>query len=138
MDLIQTGVSAAAYSITNQIYSLGVVVMLAMQGTGATLVPAALARKLACLLDGSFLNLLAEDTTAIAEIKRAAIFVSLATAPVIIDRTHFSAGSVILASWPHRAPPVSCTDHSFCGGGPCKSSIHIRKGCTLLQNCCKS
>merc|ERR1719446_508235 len=33
----------------------------------------------ACLLDGSFLNLLAEDTTAIAEIKRAAIFVSLAT-----------------------------------------------------------
>lgn len=40
-----TGVSAAAYSITNQIYSLGVVVMLAMQGTGATLVPAALARK---------------------------------------------------------------------------------------------
>ena len=39
-----TGVSAAAYSITNQIYSLGVVVMLAMQGTGATLVPAALAR----------------------------------------------------------------------------------------------
>lgn len=39
-----TGVAAASYSITNQIYSLGVVVMLAMQGTGATLVPAALAR----------------------------------------------------------------------------------------------
>ena len=39
-----TGVSAAAYSITNQVYSLGVVVMLAIQATGATLVPAALAR----------------------------------------------------------------------------------------------
>ena len=39
-----TGVSAAAYSIVNQIYSLGVVVMLALQGTAATLVPTALAR----------------------------------------------------------------------------------------------
>uniref|UniRef100_A0A7S0Q6X3 Protein DETOXIFICATION n=1 Tax=Coccolithus braarudii TaxID=221442 RepID=A0A7S0Q6X3_9EUKA len=39
-----TGVSAAAYAITNQIYSLGVVVMLAVQATGATLVPTALSR----------------------------------------------------------------------------------------------
>lgn len=39
-----TGVSAAAYAITNQVYSLGVVVMLAIQATGATLVPSALAR----------------------------------------------------------------------------------------------
>lgn len=39
-----TGVAAAAYSITNQVYSLGVVVMLAMQAAGATLVPSALAR----------------------------------------------------------------------------------------------
>ena len=38
-----TGVSAAAYAITNQIYSLGLVVMLAIQATGATVVPAALA-----------------------------------------------------------------------------------------------
>lgn len=38
-----TGVSAAAYAITNQVYSLGLVVMLAIQATGATLVPAALA-----------------------------------------------------------------------------------------------
>jgi len=38
-----TGVSAAAYAITNQIYSLGLVVMLAVQATGATVVPAALA-----------------------------------------------------------------------------------------------
>lgn len=38
-----TGVAAAAYAITNQVYSLGVVVMLAIQSTGATLVPAALA-----------------------------------------------------------------------------------------------
>jgi Na+-driven multidrug efflux pump len=38
-----TGVSAAAYAITNQMYSLGLVVMLAIQATGATLVPAALA-----------------------------------------------------------------------------------------------
>eukprot|EP00962_Isochrysis_galbana_P028606 scaffold9061_cov124-Isochrysis_galbana.AAC.1 len=33
-----TGVSAAAYAITNQMYSLGLVVMLAIQATGATLV----------------------------------------------------------------------------------------------------
>jgi len=39
-----TGVSAAAYAITNQYYSLGLVVMLAMQATGATLIPAALSR----------------------------------------------------------------------------------------------
>jgi len=39
-----TGVSAAAYAITNQVYSLGVVVMLAIQATGATLVPSALGR----------------------------------------------------------------------------------------------
>lgn len=39
-----SGVSAAAYAITNQVYSLGVVVMLAMQASGATLVPSALAR----------------------------------------------------------------------------------------------
>lgn len=38
-----TGVAAAAYAITQQIYSLGLVVMLAVQATGATLVPAALA-----------------------------------------------------------------------------------------------
>jgi putative MATE family efflux protein len=38
-----TGVSAAAYSITNQIYSLGLVVMLAVQSSGAALVPSALA-----------------------------------------------------------------------------------------------
>merc|ERR1712086_90994 len=37
-----TGVSAAAYAITNQMYSLGLVIMLAMQATGATLVPVAL------------------------------------------------------------------------------------------------
>ena len=39
-----TGVSAAAYAITNQLYSLGLVVMLALQATGATLVPNALAK----------------------------------------------------------------------------------------------
>ena len=39
-----TGVSAAAYAITNQLYSLGLVVMLAIQASGATLVPSALAR----------------------------------------------------------------------------------------------
>jgi putative MATE family efflux protein len=38
-----TGVAAAVYSITNTIYSLGLVVMLAIQATGATLVPSALA-----------------------------------------------------------------------------------------------
>jgi len=38
-----TGVAAAAYSISNQLYSLGLVVMLAIQATGATLIPAALA-----------------------------------------------------------------------------------------------
>lgn len=38
-----TGVAAAAYAITNQVYSLGVVVMLAFQATGATVVPSALA-----------------------------------------------------------------------------------------------
>lgn len=38
-----TGVSAAAYAITNQLYSLGLVAMLAVQATGATLVPSALA-----------------------------------------------------------------------------------------------
>jgi len=40
-----TGVQAAAYSITNQMYSLGVVVMLAMQATGATIVPAAMSKE---------------------------------------------------------------------------------------------
>jgi len=40
-----TGVSAAAYAITNQVYSLGLVIMLAIQATGATLVPAALAAR---------------------------------------------------------------------------------------------
>lgn len=39
-----TGVAAAAYAITNQVYSLGLVVMLAVQAAGATLVPTALAR----------------------------------------------------------------------------------------------
>ena len=38
-----TGVSAAVYSITNTLYSLGLVITLAMQATGATLVPSALA-----------------------------------------------------------------------------------------------
>ena len=38
-----TGVAAAVYSITNTLYSLGLVVMLAIQATGATLVPSALA-----------------------------------------------------------------------------------------------
>eukprot|EP00594_Rhizosolenia_setigera_P011058 CAMPEP_0178968670 /NCGR_PEP_ID=MMETSP0789-20121207/18397_1 /TAXON_ID=3005 /ORGANISM="Rhizosolenia setigera, Strain CCMP 1694" /LENGTH=472 /DNA_ID=CAMNT_0020654653 /DNA_START=271 /DNA_END=1689 /DNA_ORIENTATION=+ len=38
-----TGVSAAAYGITMQIYSLGVVVHLAIQSTAATLVPSAMA-----------------------------------------------------------------------------------------------
>ena len=38
-----SGVSAAAYAITNQVYTLGLVVMLAIQATGATLVPNALA-----------------------------------------------------------------------------------------------
>ena len=38
-----SGVSAAAYAITNQMYSLGLVVMLAVQATAATLIPAALA-----------------------------------------------------------------------------------------------
>ena len=72
-----TGVSAAAYAITNQVYSLGVVVMLAMQArdlaatarnlphhlrhrrgafsaqaTGATLIPSALARSAAADGDG--------------------------------------------------------------------------------------
>ncbi|KAL1524557.1 hypothetical protein AB1Y20_019448 [Prymnesium parvum] len=39
-----SGVAAAAYSITNQMYSLGLVVMLAIQSTGATIVPAAIAK----------------------------------------------------------------------------------------------
>ena len=39
-----TGVAAAVYSITNTLYSLGLVVMLAIQATGATLVPSALAK----------------------------------------------------------------------------------------------
>ena len=38
-----TGVAAASYAITNQVYSLGVVIMLAFQAAGATLVPSALA-----------------------------------------------------------------------------------------------
>jgi putative MATE family efflux protein len=38
-----TGVAAAVYSITNTLYSLGLVITLAMQATGATLVPSALA-----------------------------------------------------------------------------------------------
>jgi hypothetical protein len=37
-----TGVMAAAYAITVQQYSLGLVIMLAIQATGATLVPSAL------------------------------------------------------------------------------------------------
>ena len=38
-----TGVSAAAYAITNQVYSLGLVIMLAFQSTSAAVVPTALA-----------------------------------------------------------------------------------------------
>jgi len=37
-------VSAAAHAIVNQVYSLGVVVMIAIQSTGATLVPSALSK----------------------------------------------------------------------------------------------
>jgi len=48
-----TGVAAAAYSITNQVYSLGVVVMLAIQATGATLVPSAIAKSRAAEADGA-------------------------------------------------------------------------------------
>merc|ERR1712187_619631 len=39
-----SGVQGAAYSITNQMYSLGLVVMLAVQATGATIVPASLSK----------------------------------------------------------------------------------------------
>lgn len=47
-----TGLSAAVYTITNQVYVQGIVVMVAMQGVAATLVPAALSRGTA-ISDGS-------------------------------------------------------------------------------------